>query len=94
MFPMTTRSQHEKTVPSPGKTIREEDIQGFKYLDSFFKTLKRLHDVRNNHNRELHYDQYIALILHYFFTPPENRIMRTLLDCHSEVLQEQPVSGY
>jgi len=69
MFPMITRSQHEKTVPSPGKAIREEDIQGFNYLDSFFKTLDRLHDEKSNHNRELHYDQYIALILLYFFTP-------------------------
>ncbi|MBN1547692.1 MAG: IS4 family transposase [Syntrophaceae bacterium] len=66
---MTTRVHHEKTVPSRKKPIREEDIQGFKYLDSFFKILHRLHDVRNNHNREFHYDQYIALILLYFFTP-------------------------
>jgi len=44
-------------------------MQGFKYLDSFFKTLNRLHDVRDNHHRKLHDDKYIALILLYFFTP-------------------------
>lgn len=69
MFLMTTRSQSEKPVSSRKKQIREEDIQGFKYLESFFKTLNSLHDVKSNHNRELHYDQYIALILLYFFTP-------------------------
>jgi hypothetical protein len=69
MFSMTAQDQHKKPGPPKKEPIREEDIQGFKYLDSFFKTLNRLHDVQNNHNRELHYDQYIALILLYFFTP-------------------------
>ena len=60
----------QKKPGPPKKTpIREEDIQGFKYLDSFFKTLNSLHDVKDHQNRELHYDQYLALLLLYFFTP-------------------------
>lgn len=61
----------EQKKPGPPKRppIREEDIQGFKYLDSFFKMLTRFHDVKSHQNRKLHYDQYLALMLLYFFTP-------------------------
>src|SRR3990172_2849663 len=64
-------SQDERKKPGPPKKppIREEDIHGFKYLDSFFKTLTRFHDVKDHQNRKLHYDQYLALMLLYFFTP-------------------------
>jgi len=64
-------SQDERKRPGPKRKppIREEDIQGFKYLDSFFKTLNRFHDVESHQNRKLHYDQYLAMMLLYFFTP-------------------------
>ena len=57
--------------PGPKKKppIRQEDVQGFKYLDSFFKTLTRLHDEGDHQNRKLHYDQYLSLMLLYFFNP-------------------------
>jgi hypothetical protein len=66
---MTAQEKQKKPGPKRKPPIREEDIQGFKYLDSFFKTLNRLHDVKDHQNRELHYDQYLALMLLYFFTP-------------------------
>jgi len=66
---MNTADEQKKPGPPKKQPIREEDIQGFKYLDSFFKTLTRLHDVKDHQNRKLHYDQYLALILLYFFTP-------------------------
>ena len=66
---MTAPAEQKKTGPPKKPPIREEDIQGFKYLDSFFKTLNRLHDVKDHQNRDLHYDQYLALLLLYFFTP-------------------------
>jgi hypothetical protein len=66
---MNTSEEQKKPGPPKKPPIREEDIQGFKYLDSFFKTLTRLHDVKDHQNRKLHYDQYLALILLYFFTP-------------------------
>ena len=63
-------AEEQKKPGAPKKPpIREEDIQGFKYLDVFFKTLNRFHDVKDHQNRKLHYDQYLALILLYFFTP-------------------------
>ncbi|MFZ3115311.1 MAG: transposase [Syntrophales bacterium] len=66
---MNTSEEQKKPGPPKKPPIREEDIQGFKYLDSFFKTLTSLHDVKDHQNRELHYDQYLALLLLYFFTP-------------------------
>lgn len=49
--------------------IREKDIQGFKYLRDFFPLLERFHSVREHHNRDFHFDKYIALLLLYFFNP-------------------------
>jgi len=66
---MTVQEKQKKPGPPKKPPIREEDIQGFKYLDSFFKILTPLHDVKDHQNRKLHYDQYLALLLLYFFTP-------------------------
>ncbi|MEW6620259.1 MAG: IS4 family transposase [bacterium] len=49
--------------------IREEDLQGFKPLYKFIPFLERFHLVKDHHNRELHLDQYLSLILLYFFNP-------------------------
>ena len=60
---------HLKPGPKKKPPIREEEVQGFKYLDAFFKILSRFHDVNIHQNRKLHYDQYLALMLLYFFNP-------------------------
>jgi Transposase DDE domain len=53
--------------------IREEDLVGFKYFRSILPMLGRLHDDGcgrdKAHNRSLHYDQYTALLLLFFFNP-------------------------
>jgi hypothetical protein len=53
--------------------VHEKDLQGFKYFDRLFPLLERLHDVGTvrdkAHNRDLHLDQYTALLLLYFFNP-------------------------
>ena len=53
--------------------VREKDLQGFKYFDQLFPLLDRLHDVGTVRdkagNRDLHFDQYTALLLLYFFNP-------------------------
>ena len=63
--------QEEQKRPGPERKppLREEDVQGFKYLDLFFKVLNRFHNAKTHQNRRLFYDQYLALILLYFFTP-------------------------
>ncbi len=53
--------------------ITDDQLQGFKYFRKFLPLLDRLHDHATErdtaHNRELHYDQYIALQLLFFFNP-------------------------
>ena len=55
------------------KKIEEPDLKGFKHFKLLNSILKRLHDKACERdragNRELHYDQYAALILLYFFNP-------------------------
>ena len=51
------------------EVIKEKDLQGFKYLRDFFTLLERFHLIKDHHNRDLHFDQYISLILLYFFNP-------------------------
>ena len=54
-------------------TIHEHDLEGFKYLKTIFPLLQRLHrhgcERDQGQKRLLHYDQYVALVLLYFFNP-------------------------
>jgi hypothetical protein len=53
--------------------IEEKDLHGFKHFKLLMPLLEKLHDdgCRRDQagNRVLHYDQYAALILLYFFNP-------------------------
>jgi hypothetical protein len=53
--------------------IKVKDLQGFKYFDMVLPMLARLHDAGTQDdkakNRRLFYDQYVALLLLYFFNP-------------------------
>ena len=53
--------------------IKEKDLHGFKHFKLLMPVLEKLHDdacARDKAgNRKLHYDQYAALILLYFFNP-------------------------
>lgn len=49
--------------------VKESELQGYKYFKRFIATLEQFHLINDHHNRDLHYDQYIALILFYFFNP-------------------------
>jgi hypothetical protein len=57
----------------PKEKIQEKDLRGFKYLELILPLLEKLHDHAcerdRAHNRKLHYDEYIALLLLYFFNP-------------------------
>jgi hypothetical protein len=70
----TAKSAQSAEPVKPGKaTIRECDLVGFKYFQSILPLLDRLHDdacARDKaHNRTLHFDQYAALQLLFFFNP-------------------------
>ena len=58
----------QATVP-----VKVKDLQGFKYFDMVLPLLARLHDAGTQDdkakNRRLFYDQYVALMLLYFFNP-------------------------
>jgi hypothetical protein len=58
---------------TPNPEIREEDLHGFKHFKLLLPMMERLHDdacARDRAgNRKLHFDQYAALILLYFFNP-------------------------
>ena len=55
------------------KPIIDDQLQGFKYFKKILPLLDRLHDQATHRdragNRTLHYDQYIALQLLFFFNP-------------------------
>jgi hypothetical protein len=57
----------------PKAKIKEMDLHGFKHFKLLMPVLERLHEdgCRRDKagNRILHYDQYAALILLYFFNP-------------------------
>ncbi len=63
-------AQSAKPAKAP---IRACDLVGFKSFQSILPLLDRLHDdacARDKaHNRSLHYDQYAALQLLFFFNP-------------------------
>jgi len=53
--------------------VTEKQLQGFKYFKKLLPLLDRLHDHGTERdkagNRLLHYDQYLALMLLFFFNP-------------------------
>ena len=53
--------------------LQEKDIQGLKYFDKLLPLLERLHEVGCDRdkagNRQLHMDQYCALVLLFLFNP-------------------------
>ena len=69
----TLRVARDGTTSSDTAGIREEDLVGFKFFHPILRMLDSLHGtmtVRDRaHNRTLHYDQPIALLLLYFFNP-------------------------
>lgn len=58
---------------TPKPEIQERDLHGFKHFKLLLPVLDKLHahacERDRAHNRILHYDQYTALILLYFFHP-------------------------
>ena len=53
----------------PKPKLRARDIQGAKYLTRIVKLLAPLRAHRADPKRQLHFDQYCAWLLLYFFTP-------------------------
>lgn len=60
-------SKHKGRKKKP--PIEEKDLKGFKYLRKLPTLLKRFHLVKDHHNRDLHFDQYLSFILLFYFNP-------------------------
>jgi hypothetical protein len=60
-------------VSAKRQKIKEKDLQGFKYFKAISGLLEGLHEAGcardKAHNRTLHMDQYLSLLLLYMFNP-------------------------
>ncbi len=65
---MTTR-RRAKPGPKPKRKLRSRDIGGAKYLRGVMKLLRPLRSHKDCANRRLHFDEYVAYLLLYFFNP-------------------------
>src|SRR5260370_3725826 len=64
----------EATMARPRRrALQPSDIEGLEYFDTLVPLLARLKDIGTQRdragNRRLFYDQYIGLLLLYFFSP-------------------------
>ena len=51
------------------RPLAERDLQGFKFFRRIRGLLDSLHDSASHRNRLLHFDEYAAAVLFYFFNP-------------------------
>jgi hypothetical protein len=58
-----------KPHQEPKTKIRVRDLKGFKCFKQMMPFLDRLHDTYQHSSRILHYDQFVCLVLFYFFKP-------------------------
>ena len=58
-----------RTSKESNPKVRVSDLKGFKHFRRILPFLDRLHDTYKHSNRVLHYDQFICLVLFYFFNP-------------------------
>ncbi|MBI4707184.1 MAG: hypothetical protein HY761_04600 [Candidatus Omnitrophica bacterium] len=49
--------------------VKKKTCNGLILFIRLSLSLERFHLVKDHHNRELHLDQYLSLILFYFFNP-------------------------
>jgi len=49
--------------------IQQHELRGAKYLTDLMPLLQKLHGHEDHRNRQLHYDELVAYVLLYFFTP-------------------------
>lgn len=85
---MPTNTQQGSETPT-------EQVEGFKYLKMLNGVLEKLHDVATEQdragNRNLHFDQYVSLLLLYFFSPTLTSLRA--VQRASELAKVQKISG-
>ena len=56
-------------APKKKPKIQEHQVKGKKYLKNIISLLSSLRDHKDCPNRDLHYDEYVAYLLLYYYTP-------------------------
>jgi len=75
----------------PDAPFHARDLVGLKYFQQLRGMLVRLHQHRAHPNRALHYDEYLALLLLYFFNPVVTSVRG--VQCASELRRVQKRLG-
>jgi hypothetical protein len=69
-------------------TLDENTLKGFKYFQPLWPILKKLPPDLSHPPRNLHYDQYLSLILFYFFNPTITGLRSIQKASHLEKVQK------
>ncbi len=64
-----TKPRRKKPAPKRKPKLRSKDIAGARYLRSVMDLLRPLRAYKDCANRTLHFDEYVAYLLLYFFNP-------------------------
>ncbi len=64
-----TNAPRRKPGPKPKPKLRSKDIRGARPLHKVMHLLRPLHAHKDCSNRTLHFDEYVAYLLLYFFNP-------------------------
>ena len=86
---MSQKAAH-KPGPKPKPKLRRSDIQGAKFLRQIMALLRPLHDHCPDSKRKLHYDEYCAWLLLYFFTPVLDSMRGLQQASEFESIQRKP----
>ena len=65
----TPKETGRKVGRPPSPALKERDLWGFKFFRRMEGLFKTLHSCAAHPNRQLHFDEYAALVLFYFFNP-------------------------
>ena len=73
----------------PAAPFEAKDLGGFKYFGQLRGLLERMHKDHDSPNRILHYDQYLSLLLLYFFNPVVTSLRGVQFASELERVQKQ-----
>src|ERR1017187_9928961 len=73
----------------PAAPFAARDLVGLKYFDALHGLLGRLHAHHDHPNRRLHYDEYLSLLLLYFFNPVVSSLRGVQFPSQLERVQKQ-----
>ena len=80
------------------RPLNPSDIEGLEYFDTLVPLLKRLRNIGTQRdragNRQLFYDQYVCLLLLYFFSPTITSFTGTLQQAYDPRGRSTTIGGF